>query len=239
MSTMAIDRSGMLVPIAVLLGLVTSAAAAVEFRDVGYLAVIDYVQHQIPPSELGMAELISWRAAAGDFDADGWTDLYVTRLDARDLLYRNRGDGTFDEVSDLAFGAARPARRSNGATWGDIEIDGDTMFWEMDAGSHFLGQSEPVAHFGLGTRSAPVDLVEILWPGGQVTRYRDVPINRRLTAVERVPEPASAVLALAALAMGMIRRARPCRDAALGPGAPPGPSNTLQSTFSTQLSVSR
>ena len=37
-------------------------------------------------------------ALAFDYDNDGWTDLYVTYLDRPNLLYRNRGDGTFEEV---------------------------------------------------------------------------------------------------------------------------------------------
>lgn len=30
---------------------------------------------------------------------DGFDDLYVTRLDRPDILYRNRGDGTFEDVT--------------------------------------------------------------------------------------------------------------------------------------------
>ena len=37
--------------------------------------------------------------AAGDFDNDGWTDLYLTRFGPNRLL-RNRGDGTFEDVTD-------------------------------------------------------------------------------------------------------------------------------------------
>ena len=35
------------------------------------------------------------RAAAADFDNDGWTDLFVTATDAPDRLFLNQGDGTF------------------------------------------------------------------------------------------------------------------------------------------------
>ena len=41
-------------------------------------------------------------ALAFDYDNDGWTDLYVTYLDRGNLLYRNRGDGTFEEVGKKA-----------------------------------------------------------------------------------------------------------------------------------------
>jgi hypothetical protein len=38
---------------------------------------------------------------AGDFDDDGWVDLYVTNY-GPDRLYRNKGDGTFEEVGQKA-----------------------------------------------------------------------------------------------------------------------------------------
>ena len=41
-------------------------------------------------------------ALAFDYDNDGWPDLYVTYLDRPNLLYRNRGDGTFEEVGKKA-----------------------------------------------------------------------------------------------------------------------------------------
>ena len=37
--------------------------------------------------------------AAGDFDNDGWVDLYLTKFDAPNQLLRNNGDGTFADVS--------------------------------------------------------------------------------------------------------------------------------------------
>jgi len=41
-------------------------------------------------------------ALAFDYDGDGRTDLYVTYLEKPNLLYRNRGDGTFEEVAKKA-----------------------------------------------------------------------------------------------------------------------------------------
>ncbi|HEV8266870.1 MAG TPA: VCBS repeat-containing protein, partial [Thermoanaerobaculia bacterium] len=41
-------------------------------------------------------------ALAFDYDNDGHTDLYVTYLFRPNLLYRNRGDGTFEEVAASA-----------------------------------------------------------------------------------------------------------------------------------------
>ncbi len=41
-------------------------------------------------------------ALAFDYDGDGATDLYVTYLDRPNRLYRNRGDGTFEQVAEKA-----------------------------------------------------------------------------------------------------------------------------------------
>ncbi len=69
-------------------------------------------------------ERMSGGAAAADYDGDGWVDLYVTRLDGPDILFRNRGDGTFENRSAYA-GLGRFDLRSNGAAWADIDNDGD------------------------------------------------------------------------------------------------------------------
>src|SRR6266704_640817 len=43
--------------------------------------------------------------AVGDYDADGWPDLYVTQY-GRSLLYHNNGNGTFTDVTEKAGLAA-------------------------------------------------------------------------------------------------------------------------------------
>ena len=59
-------------------------------------------------------------AAAGDFDGDGWPDLYVTNY-GRNVLFRNNGNGTFSDVTDGA-GVAAP-NWSTCATWFDYDND--------------------------------------------------------------------------------------------------------------------
>ena len=60
-------------------------------------------------------------AAAGDYDRDGWQDLYVTNY-GRNVLFHNNGNGTFTDVTDKA-GVAAP-NWSTCATWFDYDGDG-------------------------------------------------------------------------------------------------------------------
>jgi enediyne biosynthesis protein E4 len=60
--------------------------------------------------------------ATGDYDADGWTDLYITALGSNRLL-RNTGDGRFEDVTAAA--GVDDARWSVSAAFVDIDRDGD------------------------------------------------------------------------------------------------------------------
>ena len=59
--------------------------------------------------------------AVGDYDGDGFPDLYVTQY-ARSILYHNNGDGTFSDVTAKA-GVAAPGW-STSAVWFDYDNDG-------------------------------------------------------------------------------------------------------------------
>jgi enediyne biosynthesis protein E4 len=61
--------------------------------------------------------------AVGDFDNDGHADIFVTRWRSYSL-YRNRGDGTFEDVTDrVGLGSERDWPTS--AAWADLDNDGD------------------------------------------------------------------------------------------------------------------
>lgn len=64
----------------------------------------------------------TYQSTWSDFDGDGDPDLYLANDFAPNHLFRNNGDGTFQDVtaktrtSDVGFGM--------GATWGDVDDDG-------------------------------------------------------------------------------------------------------------------
>jgi hypothetical protein len=59
--------------------------------------------------------------AVGDFDNDGWPDIYVTCYGGN-VLYHNNGDGTFTDVTKKA--GVADGRWSAGAAFGDYDGDG-------------------------------------------------------------------------------------------------------------------
>jgi hypothetical protein len=76
--------------------------------------------------------------AVGDYDRDGFPDLYVTQY-GRSILYHNNGDGTFTDVTEKA-GVAAPGWSSS-AVWFDYDNDGRLdlfvcQFVEFDKGKN-------------------------------------------------------------------------------------------------------
>jgi enediyne biosynthesis protein E4 len=60
---------------------------------------------------------------AGDYDNDGWTDLFVTYF-GQNVLYRNTGGGRFEDVTRTAGLFRDEVRWGSGCTFIDIDRDG-------------------------------------------------------------------------------------------------------------------
>ena len=89
----------------------------------------------------------SMGVACGDYDADGFVDLYVTAYGAN-LLYRNRGDGTFEDATKRARVAGNGWSTSAG--WLDYDRDGRLdLFvaryaeWDFEKGALYCGDPRP------------------------------------------------------------------------------------------------
>lgn len=59
--------------------------------------------------------------AVGDFDNDGFDDLFVSNV-GTDTLLKNQGDGTF---LDVTSSLDQPSAWSSSAAWSDLDLDGD------------------------------------------------------------------------------------------------------------------
>src|SRR2546425_9596520 len=71
---------------------------------------------------VGAEGLYGQGVAVGDFDNDGFPDLYVTGY-GRAILYHNNGNGTFTDVTEKA-GVADQGGWATSAGWFDYDKDG-------------------------------------------------------------------------------------------------------------------
>ena len=88
------------------------------FRNKGDGAFAE-VSRQPFAQDNGVSVGCSW----GDFDNDGWLDLFVANDGGQDFLYRNDGDGSFSRIEGTPVTAAPGA--SHGSSWVDFDNDGD------------------------------------------------------------------------------------------------------------------
>jgi len=71
---------------------------------------------------VGAEGLFGMGVAVGDYDNDGFPDLFFLGY-GRCILYHNNGDGTFADVTQHA-GVANPGRWASSAAWFDYDNDG-------------------------------------------------------------------------------------------------------------------
>ncbi len=118
---------------------------------------------------LAGAAFYGMSALFGDYDADGWPDLFVANDSTPNLLFRNRRDGRFAEealVAGVAYSGEGVTQGCMGAAWGDYDNDGlfdlfvtnfadeyNTLY-KNEGGGFFADVS-----FAVGVGSAPTELV--------------------------------------------------------------------------------
>ncbi len=89
----------------------------------------------------------------GDYDNDGWEDLYVTYY-GKNVLYRNNGDGTFSDVSEKAGVTGTGKAWGTGCAFVDYDRDGrlDLMVANY-------------VDFDIKTAPAPGERAACIWKG--------------------------------------------------------------------------
>jgi hypothetical protein len=144
-------------------------------------------------------------AAWGDFDADGFLDLYLTRVGPDILDVADRAASRVSgELACLPFGRHALYRNAgNGNAWLEIRLVGTASnrdgigakltLWAGGrlqyrevvggGGGQLFSQGSGPLHFGLG-EAAVVDSLVIQWPSGQVDTLTDVAPDQELTITE-------------------------------------------------------
>jgi hypothetical protein len=142
--------------------------------------------------------------AWGDYDNDGFPDLFVTQY-GRNVLYHNNRNGTFTDVTEKAGVAGLESGSfHSGATFFDygngnhfinfklvgarsnrdavgarvhVVSGGISQIREIAGGGSYLSQSDLRANFGIG-KATIAQTVEVEWPSGQTQTFHDVPGNK-------------------------------------------------------------
>lgn len=119
-----------------------------------------------------------------DYDRDGDLDLFIVNHASGPILYRN------DTTNGNHWLRVKPrGQYSNRDGIGTVvtifqSVNGPMQHREISGGSHFLSQSEKMAHFGLGPSAEPVPLVKVRWPSGIVQEFSNVAVNQVLEVIE-------------------------------------------------------
>jgi hypothetical protein len=98
----------------------------------------------------------------GDYDNDGFEDLFVTYF-GKNILYHNNGDGTFSDVSEKAGVAGSGKRWSTGCAFVDYDRDGKldlfvANYIDMDLATAPVPESGPCLYKGVMVACGPPGL---------------------------------------------------------------------------------
>jgi hypothetical protein len=133
-------------------------AAPEVFVDASEMAGIDaphrsswaeFVHDSFASGYLGIGQ--AW----GDYDNDGWVDLFLAGGQSASILYHNDGDGTFS-IPEQAADVVLTQAWTGGAVWGDYDNDGWRDLYVLANGANVLFRNEAGAGFRDVTAAAGV-----------------------------------------------------------------------------------
>jgi hypothetical protein len=98
----------------------------------------------------------------GDYDNDGWDDLFVTYF-GKNVLYHNNGDGTFTDVSEKSGVAGNGKRWNTGCAFVDCDRDGKldlfiANYIDMDLATAPVPESGPCLYKSVMVACGPPGL---------------------------------------------------------------------------------
>lgn len=130
-------------------------------------------------------ESYSFGAAVGDFDKDGFQDLFVTNYGSVNL-YRNKGDGTFEDMTKKA--GINFSGWATSAGWFDYDKDGRLdlfvtryMTWDFEKGSLLCGTPATRAYCHPDNFKGATSLLFHQKPGGT---FEDVTTKAKIANSE-------------------------------------------------------
>ena len=129
-----------------IVGVVSAQFDQPIFRDVSAEAGITATHRGIWDDSEALQGYLAIGQAWGDYDRDGWVDLFVTGNLDPNVLYRNNGDGTFS-VSAHTEALSLPDMPSGGATWADYDNDGWLDLYVVNYGANRLFRNDGGAGF--------------------------------------------------------------------------------------------
>jgi hypothetical protein len=120
--------------------------AQASFRDVAGARGIDFVHVNGASDEKYFPEIMGSGGLFFDFDDDGWLDVFLVdggsfadpavARRARHRLFRNRGNGSYEDVT--AASGIRPRAYGMGACAGDVDNDGAIDLYVTNVGPNLL-----------------------------------------------------------------------------------------------------